>query len=140
VLLLDNSAWTRLFRGALDSERTEAIAAEMEQGTIATCLPFLLEAGYSARSGAEHRALVADLNELPRVEVTPAVERAALAAQGKLATIGHHRLAPADLIIAACAHEARAGVLHYDRDYDLIAEHTELKFESRWVAPAGTLA
>jgi predicted nucleic acid-binding protein len=140
VLLLDNSAWTRLFRGVLDAERAEAIASEMEQGTIATCLPFMLEAGYSARSAAEHRALVADLDELPRMEVTPAVERAALAAQGKLARIGHHRLPPADLIIAACAHEARAGVLHYDRDYDLILERTELEFESRWVAPAGTLA
>ncbi len=140
MLLLDNSAWTRLFRGVLDAERTEAIAAATERGEIAVCLPFLLEAGYSAQSGADHRALMIDLEELPRVEVTAAVERAALQAQGKLAQIGHHRLAPADLIIAACAHEARAGVLHYDGDYDLIAKHTNLVFESRWVAPAGTLA
>jgi predicted nucleic acid-binding protein len=140
VLLLDNSAWTRLLRGALDPERTEAIAAATERGEIAVCLPFLLEAGYSARSGADHRALLLDLEQLPRVEVTAAVERAALQAQVQLAQIGHHRLPPADLIIAACAHEARAGVLHYDRDYDLIAKHTGLVFESSWVAPAGTLA
>jgi hypothetical protein len=31
-------------------------------------------------------------------------------------------------------------VLHYDGDYDLIAKHTDLVFESSWVAPAGTLA
>jgi hypothetical protein len=31
-------------------------------------------------------------------------------------------------------------VLHYDGDYDLIVKHTALEFESRWVAPAGTLA
>jgi hypothetical protein len=37
-------------------------------------------------------------------------------------------------MIAACAHEAGAGVLHYDRDYDLIAEHTSLSFESVWLA------
>ncbi len=140
MLLLDNSAWARLFRGALDPEQTEAISTEIEQGRIAACLPFLLEAGYSTRSGADHRALMVDLEALPRVEVTPAVERSALQAQGKLAQIGHHRLAPTDLVIAACAHEARAGVLHYDRDYDLIAKHTDLVFESRWVAPAGTLA
>jgi len=41
--------------------------------------------------------------------------------------------------LAACAHEAGAGVLHYDRDYDVIAEHTSLGFESIWLAPAGTL-
>jgi hypothetical protein len=40
---------------------------------------------------------------------------------------------------AAYAHEAGAGVLHCDRDYDLIAEHTNLSFESVWLAPAGTL-
>jgi predicted nucleic acid-binding protein len=109
VLLLDNSAWTRLFRGVLDARRTEAIAAATQRGEIAVCLPFLLEAGYSARSGAEHRSLLADLEALPLVEVTSAVERAALQAQGELARIGHHRLPPADLIIAACAHEARGG-------------------------------
>jgi predicted nucleic acid-binding protein len=139
VLLLDNSAWTRLFRGVLDTKRAEEIAAATERDEIAVCLPFVLEAGYSARSGSEHSALMADLGALPRVEVTPAVERTALQAQAKLARIGHHRLPPADLIIAACAHEARAGVLHYDGDYDLILKHTDLVFGSSWVAPAGTL-
>jgi predicted nucleic acid-binding protein len=140
VLLLDNSAWAHLLGGALGHEQAEAISTEIEQGRVAVCLPFLLEAGYSARSGADHRALMIDLEALPRVEVTPAIERSALQAQVKLAQIGHHRLAPTDFIIAACAHDAGAGVLHYDRDYDLIAKHTELVFESRWVAPAGTLA
>ena len=43
-------------------------------------------------------------------------------------------------MIAACAHELGAGVLHYDRDYDLLLEHTSLRYESEWLAPAGTLA
>jgi hypothetical protein len=30
-------------------------------------------------------------------------------------------------------------VLHYDSDFDLIAEHTELEFESRWISPRGSL-
>jgi hypothetical protein len=42
-------------------------------------------------------------------------------------------------MIAACTHETGMGVLRYDRDYDLIAEHTSLSFESIWLAPAGTL-
>jgi len=42
-------------------------------------------------------------------------------------------------MIAACAHEADAGVLHYDRDYDILAAHTTLEFASQWVAPAGSL-
>ena len=71
--------------------------------------------------------------------VANAVESSALEALRELAAVGHHRLAPADVLIAACAHEAGAGVLHYDRDYDLIAEHTVLSFESVWLVPAGTL-
>jgi hypothetical protein len=30
-------------------------------------------------------------------------------------------------------------VLHYDHDYDLIAEKTDLRFDSVWLADRGTL-
>ena len=60
-------------------------------------------------------------------------------AQRDLARVGHHRLPPTDLLIAACAHAAGGGVLHYDRDFDLILEHTRLSFESVWLAEPGTL-
>jgi hypothetical protein len=42
-------------------------------------------------------------------------------------------------LVAACVHINRAGVLHYDRDYNIVAELTVLSFDSRWLAPAGTL-
>lgn len=106
---------------------------------MATCLPFLLEAGFSARSAADHRLLVSRLGQLPRLQIDPEIEAAAQLAQRELAEAGHHRLAPTDLIVAACAHRARGGVLHYDRDYDVIAERTSLSFESVWVAEAGSL-
>jgi len=135
VLLIDNSAWSRRRKVGARDRLEEVLAA----GDIVVCVPFLLEAGYSARSGAEHEALIGRLQMLPRVEVTADVERLALRAQSELATVGHHRLAPADLMLAACAHHSRHGVLHYDRDYDVIAAHTSLEFASEWVAPAGTL-
>jgi hypothetical protein len=31
------------------------------------------------------------------------------------------------------------GVLHYDGDYDLLAERTSLAFESEWLAAPGAL-
>jgi predicted nucleic acid-binding protein len=135
VLLIDHSAWSRR-RHALARER---IVRALQTREIGVCLPFLLEAGYSAVSAREIDGLVADLSELPRVEITPDIEARALRAQRQLATVGHHRLPPADVIIAACAHEAGAGVLHYDRDYDILATRTSLEFESEWVAPPGTL-
>lgn len=135
MLLIDHSAWSRR-RHTLARER---IAKGLSERDFAVCLPFLLEAGYSATSAREIDGLVADLAELPRVEITRDVEERALQAQRELAAVGHHRLPPADVIIAACAHEAGAGVLHYDRDYDILAERTSLEFESLWVAPPGTL-
>jgi predicted nucleic acid-binding protein len=140
VLLLDNSAWSRVVADKLPSDRAEAVAMWVERRELATCLPFLLEAGFSARGRDHHRQMSEDFARLfPRVELTVATEEAALRAQRELAAVGHHRLAPVDLMIAACAHEASAGVLHYDRDYDVIAERTSLQFESVWVAPARTL-
>jgi predicted nucleic acid-binding protein len=139
LLLLDNSAWSRLLIGGLPEHRQEDVLGWVEEGRLAVCLPFLLEAGYSARSTADHGKLMRRLEHLPRLPVDEAVERVALDAQRELAAVGHHRLAPSDLVIAACAHLVGGGVLHYDRDYDLISTHTRLSFESVWLAEAGTL-
>lgn len=135
MLLLDNSAWARRRHPAV----RERVAAGLRERELGACLPFLLEAGYSAASSREHESLVADLGRLPRVEITAEIERLALKAQSELARIGHHRLAPADVQIAACAHAAGAGVLHYDRDYDILVERTSLTFASQWLAPPGSL-
>ncbi|HEU5062351.1 MAG TPA: PIN domain-containing protein [Solirubrobacterales bacterium] len=139
MLLIDHSAWSRLLADGVPKEREEVVLDWIEEGRLATCLPFLLEAGYSAQGAADYREVMARLGRLPHFPVDQAVERAALEAQSDLALIGHHRLASTDLIIAACAHLAGGGVLHYDRDYDLIAEHTRLNFESVWLAEPGTI-
>lgn len=135
MLLVDTSAWARWRKPGA----RERLANAMENGELVVCLPFLLEVGYSARSAAAHKTLIRDLALLPRVELGPDVERLALRAQSELAAVGHHRLAPNDIVLAACAHHSGHGVLHYDRDYDVIASHTSLEFASEWVAPAGSL-
>lgn len=139
MLLLDNSAWARLLQQLVPIARAKEVAESMRSREIGVCLPFLLEAGYSARSAADRRALMTRFDQLPRVSIDREVERLAMQAQRELAEVGHHRLAPTDVLIAACAHRAEAGVLHYDRDYDLIAEHTGLLFESEWLAAQGSL-
>lgn len=140
MLLLDNSAWARLDSAALDAERRAEVATMIQAGDLAVCTPFLLEAGWSAQSLTHHDELLADLLALPRFKIDSTVEGAALDAQRDLARRGQHRSAsPTDLLIAACAHANGAGVLHYDRDYDLLAAGTGLSFDSCWLAPAGTL-
>jgi predicted nucleic acid-binding protein len=61
------------------------------------------------------------------VEIHKDVEAASLDAHGELADVGHPRLAPADVMIAACAHVAGMDVLHYDSDYGLRVKHTGLR-------------
>lgn len=133
MLLLDNSAWSRLLAGKIPGNRAEQVAKWLEERRLGICLPFLLEAGYSARSGADRREMMSRLEQLPRVPVEEEIERTALEAQRELAEAGHHRLPPTDIVIAACAHRIGGGVVHYDRDYDLIAERTSLTFESVWL-------
>jgi predicted nucleic acid-binding protein len=139
TLLLDNSAWARLGDPALGDDRVTELADALEAGRIATCLPFLLEAGYSARSARDHDELLAELLALPRFPIDEHVERRALDAQRQLARAGHHRLPPVDLLVAALADRHELGVLHYDRDYDLLAAKTDLHFASVWLAPVGTI-
>lgn len=50
---------------------------------------------------------------------------------------GSQRIPIVDYLVAAAAQELGAAVIHYDRDYDTLANSME--FESVWLAPAGTL-
>jgi len=52
---------------------------------------------------------------------------------------GHHRLPPVDLLVAAIPDRFALGLLHYDGDYDVIAEKTDLRFGSEWRVPRGTV-
>jgi predicted nucleic acid-binding protein len=138
-LLLDNSAWARLGDASLPDARAEEIATALEDGRVAACLPFLLEAGYSARSASDHAELIEELLALPIMRIDEEVERRAMDAQGQLSRAGHHRLPPVDLIIASIAERHSLGILHYDTDFDLLAAKTDLNFKSVWLAPPGNL-
>ena len=91
------------------------------------------------RHAAGHAALLEELLALPVLHIDEAIERRAVDAQGQLARAGHHRIPPVDLIIAAIADRHDLGVLHYDSDYDILRSRTDLRFESVWLAPRGSL-
>jgi predicted nucleic acid-binding protein len=138
-LLLDNSAWARLDQAAVAQHRADEIAGWLEEGRIACCLPFLLEAGYSARNARDHDELLSELTALPKVPIDERVEARAIDAQRQLARAGHHRLPPVDLIIAAVADIHGLGILHYDNDYEVVSEKTDLRFDAVWLAPRGSI-
>lgn len=107
-----------------------------------SCGAFAMEALYSGRNAEEVEELHAELTRGMRfVEMDGAIWRSALLAQVELAAVleRFHRRPPIDYLIAATADHHGLGVLHYDGDYDLIAEHSSLEFESRWVVEPGSL-
>lgn len=134
--LIDKSA---LARQQTQAEVREALARWVAAGEIATCGVIDLEVLYSAASPAHYAAGAKQLREMPRVPVTEACVERALEVQGMLAERSQHRAVPLpDLLIAACAELAGLAVLHYDADFDRIAELTGQP--TRWVVPRGSVS
>ena len=109
----------------------------LEAGLVARCTPTDLEAGYSARSLDDFRRRRDERAAWPFVAMDQDVLDRAVEFQDRLAGRGDHRSAPiADLLIAAAAAAAGLVVLHYDRDYERIAEVTGQPVE--WIVAAGS--
>jgi predicted nucleic acid-binding protein len=140
LALLDTSVWARMRDGCLTGRDAERILRRLERGELASTEPLLLEMRYSARDGAEFALLAEELGALPLLELDHAAVERALDAQAQLAANRRisHRVKPVDLLVAAVANRHGAGVLHYDSDYDLIAKHTDLRFDSVWAAKRGS--
>jgi predicted nucleic acid-binding protein len=136
--LLDNSAWARRADPGVEQEARERLADDLEGGMLLVSLPFLMEAGYSARDAAERQRMFELFGTLERINLDEKAGRRALDAQAQLTRTGHHRIPPVDILIAALADINGAGVLHCDAHYDLILNQTDLRYESRWLAPRGT--
>ncbi|HET9059312.1 MAG TPA: PIN domain nuclease [Acidimicrobiales bacterium] len=108
-------------------------------GRIATCGIVDLELLYSAPNPATYRQLAELLRSMPRVPVTESAMERALEVQSFLADKAQHRsVSLPDLLIAACAEAAGLTVLHYDADYERIAQVTGQPV--RWVVPRGSVA
>lgn len=133
--LVDKSASARA--ASVDiAERYETLLAA---GQLAMCSIFELEMLYSARNGADFKRLDADMRA--SYELLPTDQEdldRAKQVMGELAKSGRHRAVQIpDLLIAAVAERNGVTVLHYDADFDLIAEITGQRTE--WVVPRGTV-
>ncbi len=140
-LLLDNSAWARALDRRFTGPHRERFDNALAAGELWTCPPTLLGMRYSARDEQGFQSLAKRLDALVHAPLTAGAATRALSAQTELAAAKgiSHRVKPVDLLIAAVAASAGVGVLHYDRDYDTIATHTELAFTGVWVAPRGSI-
>lgn len=112
----------------------------IEAGLVATCAMVDFEMLWSTRSATEYETVRhnrdAGYDRLPIEDID---WRRALLVQSELWSSGEQRSVPLpDLLIAAVAERNRVVVVHYDADYDLIAEITGQP--TRWVVPRGTVA
>lgn len=136
VYLADKSALTRR---ETRPEVRDIIEPLLLAGRIATCGVVDLELLYSAPNPVTYAELARALRSLPRVPVTDDAVDRALEVQGLLAARSQHRAVPLpDLLVAACAERSGLTVLHYDHDYEHIAEITGQPMQ--WVVPRGTVA
>ena len=132
--LIDKSAWARL----IHAEIAQAWAGPVAAGRVAVTGVGMLEILVSSTSGADFGEARFELSMMPRVAVTEQIIDRALDGQGLMAARGTHRApSPADLVLAACAEANGLTVLHYDKDFDLIAEVTGQPME--WLATPGSI-
>ncbi len=131
--LLDTSVIKRLGNGEVRAV-VEPLAAA---GALGRPNIGDLEVGYSARNADEWDELTRALDAFEMIETSAAHVRRALQVQRLLAQRSQRgRKIPA-LLIAAAAEELHAAVLHYDADFDLIADVTGQTCS--WIVPAGTV-
>ncbi len=134
-LVVDTSAWARAHQPEIREPWVEVLRADRLRLSPVVRMEILL----SARSGDSFDSLAEHLSALRVAPLSSSVLRAAEAAMRALAgrSAGAQRLPIVDYLVAAAAQETGAAVIHYDRDYDLLAEI--MSFESIWLSPPGSL-
>lgn len=133
--LADKSALARLHLPTVAARLAPLVA----EGLVGTCGIVELEMRWSARSHDEYGAIAADRDRgyewipMPDEVWSRALElQRALSARGRLRSVRFP-----DLLIAATGERHRLTVLHYDADFDLLADVCDVKAE--WVVSAGSV-
>ncbi|MFG1941813.1 PIN domain nuclease [Nonomuraea sp. NPDC048826] len=135
IYLLDTSALARIRTSEVVAKALHPLYAAR---VVATCDIIDLEVGYSARNHAHYKRIIRAQHQVIRLSAGQDVWARAREVQLELIKSSQHRgVSPPDLLIAACAEVYGATVLHYDRDYDRIAEVTGQP--SLWVVPPGSV-
>jgi predicted nucleic acid-binding protein len=133
--LADTSALARLHRPVVAA----VLGPLIEAGLVGTCGVIEFELGWATRSAAEFDLVRADREEGYEWLATHDEDwHRALGVQAELWRSGRVRAVGfADLLIAAVAEREQVTLVHYDSDYDLIAEVTSQPMQ--WVVPRGTV-
>lgn len=130
MILPDSSAWIEEMRGTRSPVHLALRGLLEGQADVAMTEPVLMELLAGARSKREVSATRSRLLAFPMLRVQDLVtyERAAAVSRA-CRTGGEPVRNTLDCLIAAVAIREGASVLHADKDFDVIARHTELRIE-----------
>lgn len=132
--LADTSVFSRLSKPQVAQVFSKMVA----QSQVAICAPVAFELSYSARNHDDYVALTDRLLAFTEIPVNAADHGRALAVQAKLSERGQHRaLSLVDALVAAVAEERGLTILHYDSDFELVAEITGQP--QQWVVKRGSV-
>jgi hypothetical protein len=133
--LADTSTLARLDRPAVAA----VLGPLIEAGLVATCGVIEFELGWATRTSAEFDRVLADRDAGYEWLATHDEDwRRALAVQARLWRSGRVRAVGfPGLLIAAVAERERVTLVHYDSDFDLIADVT--RQPAQWVVPPGSV-
>lgn len=112
LLLLDTSVLAR------DAHRD----ARFDRDELCLCAITKMELLFSARSAEDFEAIELRLSAFRELRIDAETVATATTAQRDLARLGRHHLPLPDLLIASCAHQHGADVLHLDRHFDVLAD------------------
>lgn len=131
--LADTSAFARLSQDRVFATAAPLIAA----GRIALCTPVIFELGFSARNAADHDEITSRLDAFDVAPTTEGDLQRAVEIQRLLVQRGCHRgVSLVDALVASIAENRELAVLHYDADFDLVAEVTGQ--HTQWIVERGT--
>jgi predicted nucleic acid-binding protein len=141
LYLADSSVWAWADQGSR-FDIAEKLAARLERGEVATCVPVALEVLHRADTSSRYQELFETLFEpLEWLRLENTVASRALEVQRELAAASHgnHRRPPVDYLIAATAEVAGDGAIiwFFDNDLRVICEHTGQPFEAEESTGAG---
>jgi hypothetical protein len=130
MILVDTSAWIEFLRKSGHPTHLGLKRLLQQQSPIATTEVVIMEVLAGARTASDHARMRSLLLGLPRLRVRglPDFESAAELYR-KCRRKGAAVRKLIDCLIAAVAIRERASLLHNDRDYDVLAQHSKLKVE-----------
>ena len=102
-------------------DKSAFVRGSETEGELCLCAVTCMELLYSARSAADYERIGAALGAFRELRMDAETFAIAQTAQRELADSGRHRVPIPDLLIAACAQQHGADVLHVDRHFDMLA-------------------